>query len=106
MRQRVDERHRPHQVRGELLQQEAALAQRLGDEAEVEHLQVAQAAVDQLARPAGRAGREVAGLHQADAEPPGGRVEGRAATDHTAADDQDVERLRAHGVEGGFAVLR
>ena len=44
--QRVEERHRLDEVRGELLDQQPALLQRLGDQPEVEHLQVAQAAVD------------------------------------------------------------
>jgi hypothetical protein len=106
MGERVDERHRPDQVRSQALDQEAPFAQRFGDEPEVEHLQIAQAAVDELARPAGRSRGEVAGLHQADAESPGGRVERRPTADHAAADDQDVELLRAHRVEGGLAVLR
>ena len=50
--QRVEERHRLHQVRRDPVEQQAALPQRLPDQAEVEHLQVAEAAVDQLARPA------------------------------------------------------
>ena len=47
--QRVEERHRPDQVRREPGQQQAALLQRLADQPEVEHLEVAQPAVDQLA---------------------------------------------------------
>jgi hypothetical protein len=47
--QRVEERHRPDQVRGQAGEQQAALLEGLADQAEVEHLQVAQAAVDQLA---------------------------------------------------------
>ena len=47
--QRVEERHRPDQVRREPGEQQAALLQRLLDQPEVEHLEVAQAAVDQLA---------------------------------------------------------
>ena len=43
--------------------------------AEVEHLQVAQAAVDQLAGPAGRAAGEVARLDQADGQAAGDGVE-------------------------------
>jgi len=73
--QRVDERHRLDQVRRELLDQQPALLQRLRHQAEVEHLQVAQAAVDELAGAAGGPGGEVAGLDEADAQPAGGRVE-------------------------------
>ena len=93
-------------MRGDLLQQQAPLRQRLGDEAEVEHLQVAQAAVDQLAGPARRARGEVAGLDEPDAEAARGRVERRTASDHATADDQDVELLGTHGGKGGLAVLR
>ena len=73
--QRVDERHRLDQVRGELLDEQPAFLQRLGDQPEVEHLQVAQAAVDQLARAARRAGGEVAGLDQPDGQAAGRGVE-------------------------------
>ena len=47
--QRVEERHRPHQVRREPGNQQVALPQRLPDQLEVALLQVAEAAVDQLA---------------------------------------------------------
>src|SRR5580704_11093986 len=49
------ERHRPYQMRREPLQQDRSLAQGLAHEADVELLQVAQAAVDQLARSRGGA---------------------------------------------------
>jgi hypothetical protein len=89
--QRVDEGHRLDQVRRELLDEQPALLQRLGHEPEVEHLEVAQAAVDEFARPARRAGREVAGLDQPDGQTAGGGVERGTRADDTAADDQDVE---------------
>ena len=53
--QGVEEAHRLDQVRGEALQQEATLDQRLAHEAEVELLEVADAAVHELRRPARRA---------------------------------------------------
>jgi hypothetical protein len=62
--QRVEERHRADQVRGEALQQQRALAQGLGDQPEVEHLEVAQPAVHELAAAAARAAGPVAGLDQ------------------------------------------
>jgi hypothetical protein len=93
-------------VRGELLQAQPALLERFGDETEVEHLEVAQAAVHQLARAAGGAGREIARLDQTDRESAGRGVEGRAAADHSAADDEDVERGRRHRIESGLTVLR
>ena len=63
--ERVEERHRAHQVRGQPLGEQAALAQCLADQPEVEHLEVAQAAVDQLAGPAGRPGGPVAAPRRA-----------------------------------------
>jgi hypothetical protein len=78
-------------VRGERLDEQAALAQRLGDQPEVQHLQVAQPTVDELAGTARRAGGEVAGLDEPDRQPPGGGVEGGSGAHHAAADDQDVE---------------
>ncbi len=95
--ERVEERHRPHEVRGELLQQQAALLQRLTHQGEVEHLQIAQAAVDQLAGPAGRARRPVTGLDQSGGQAARHRVERRARTDHAAAHHQHVQLALRHG---------
>ena len=52
--QRQQERHRRDQVRRQHVEQQPALAQRLADEPEVLLLEVAQAAVDELARPRAR----------------------------------------------------
>ena len=98
--QRVQERHRPHEVRGEGLDEQTPLRQRLGDQPEVEHLQVAQAAVDQLAGAAGRAGGEVARLHQPHRQAPRGGVQRGPGPDHAAADDQDVELGVRHRLQG------
>jgi hypothetical protein len=108
--QRVDERDRLDQVRGELLDEQPAFLQRLGDQPEVEHLQVAQAAVDELARAARRAGGEVAGLDQSDAQAAGRGVESGARAHDTAADDQDVQlaaglRRRRQRVQRAFPRL-
>jgi hypothetical protein len=100
--QRVQEGHLLHEVRRELLQVQPAFLQGLGDEPEVEHLQVAQAAVHELAGPARRARREVARLDQTDRETAGGGVEGGAGADDSSPDDQDVERGGLHRVEGGL----
>ena len=89
--QRVEERHRPDQVRRQPGQQQAALLQRLADQAEVEHLQVAQAAVDQLAAARAGAGGEVALLEQGGGEAAGDRVERDPGADDAAADDEHVE---------------
>ena len=106
VRQRIDEGHRAYQVRRQLLQQQRPLAQRLGDQPEVEHLEVPQAAVDELAGAAGRTRRKVARLHQADAQAARGGVERDARANDAGAHDQDVERFGAHGIERSLAILR
>ena len=75
--QRVEERHRAHQVRRQPGEQQAALLQRLADQAEVEHLEVAQAAVDQLAAAAAGAAGQVALLQQPGATARGSPRRGR-----------------------------
>ena len=65
--------------------------ERLAHQAEVEHLEVAQPAVDQLAAAAAGADGQVALLEQPGGEPAGHGVEGRAGADDPAADDEDVE---------------
>ncbi len=97
--QGVEERHRTHQVGGEAPEQEAPFLEGFGDEAEVEHLQVTQAAVDEFAGAAGRARGPVAGFDESDAQAPGGGVQGGPAADD-AADDQDVEFALSHVCEG------
>ncbi len=94
--ERVHERDRVDEVRREPLQQQTPLAQRLPHQPEVEHLQVAQPAVDQLGRARRRAAGPVAGLDQRDAEPAGRGVEGRPGADDPAADDEDVDLLGRH----------
>ena len=70
--------------------------QRLADQPEVEHLQVAQAAVDQLARPARGAAGPVPRLDDRRGQAAGHGVEGAARADDAAADDQDVELVLGH----------
>ena len=103
--ERVEERHRAHEMRREHVQQQAALAQRLADEAELQLLEVAQAAVDQLARAARGAGGEVALLEQRDRQPAAGGVERAARARRAAADDDDVEDLLAHPLQRRRALL-
>ena len=102
--QRKEERHGPHQVRRDHVEQQAALAQRLVDEAELHLLEVAQTAVDQLARAARGAGGEIARLQQRDRQAAAGGVERAARPRRAAADDDDVERLLAHARQGGVAL--
>ena len=103
--ERVEERHRADEVGREPGQQQAALLQRLLDQREVEHLEVAQAAVHELRRARGRAGGEVALLDQADLEAAGHRVERGADPDDAAADDEDVELAGAEVLEGVGALV-
>ena len=96
-RQRLDEvrRERDHQL---------ALEQRLADEAEVEVLQVAQAAVDELGGAARRARGVVGALDERDAVAARGGVERDAGAGDPAADDDDVERLGGERFERVGAV--
>ncbi len=92
----VEKGHRAHQVGGDPLQQQPALLERLPYEREVEHLQIAQSAVDELAGAAGGARRPVAGLHETGRQSAGGRVQGGARADDAAADDQHVQFALRH----------
>ena len=87
-----EQRQRVHEVRRQLDQQRA-LEQRLADQPEVEVLQVAQAAVDQLRRAAGGARGEVVALHQRDAVAARGGVERHAGAGDAAADHDQVEAV-------------
>ena len=66
-------------------------------------LQVAKAAVDELARTARRAGGEVPLLDECDRQPTADGVERDAATGHSAADDEHVERLLGQLSQLAFA---
>ena len=89
--QRVEKRHRPHQVRRQALQQQRPLPEGLCDQPEVEHLQVAQPAVYELAATTAGAAGPVTSLHQTRPQPPRDRVERRPAPHDPATDHQDVE---------------
>ena len=94
-----DHRQRPHQVRGER-GVDLALEQRLAHEPEVEVLEVAQAAVDELARARRGAGGVVGLLHQRDRVAARGGVERDAGAGDAAADHEHVERLGGEGGDG------
>ncbi len=104
--QRVEERHRLGQVRADLGEHQLAFVQRLADQPELEHLQVAQTAVEQLRRPGRGAGGDVAGLDQGHRETAGDGVQRGAGADHAAADDDHVERLGAQPEPGRRALRR
>ena len=93
--QRIEERQRLDQVRREESQRQFPLAQRLPHQAELELLEVAQAAVEHLRRPARCARRDVASLDERHPQSAGRGVQSSADADHATADDDDVELLRA-----------
>src|SRR5882672_6356530 len=96
---RQHELERPDDV-GRDAEQRLALGERFGDEAELEVLQVPQAAVDQLGR--GRRGRrgEVALLDQEHLQAAAGGVARDTRAVDAAADDQEIVVLVVH--VGGF----
>ena len=101
MAQRVENGHRLHQMRAEPGEHQVALAQGLADQPEFELLEVAQAAVDQLAGTAAGAGGPVASFQQRGRQPARRRVERASGADHAAADDNDVEGLALQPFQGG-----
>ena len=84
------ERQRRHDVRRQLHEQRA-LQQRLAHQAEVEVLEVAQTAVDQLRRAARGAGGEVRLLHERHAVPARRGVQGNPRAGDAAAHHDEVE---------------
>ena len=104
--QRHEDRHRPHQMRREPGREQAAFAQRLVHQPEFELLEVAQAAVDELARSARRAGGQIARLDERHRQPARGGVQRRTHAGDAATDDQNVEALAAQPVQVGRATRR
>jgi hypothetical protein len=104
--QRIQERHRLHQVRGDAVEQQPALVQRLPDQPEVEHLQVPEPAVHQLARPARRAARPVAGFDDGRGQAARHRVERAARPDDATSHDQDIQLAFGHLRDRVFARRR
>ncbi len=96
------ERRRVDEVRRQLDHQ-LALEQRLADQAEVEVLQVAQAAVDHLRGAARGAFGVVAALQQRHRVPARGRVERDPGAGDAAADDDDLEVLAGDRLDCGRA---
>jgi len=88
--QRVDERDRTGQVGAQCVEHQRAFLEGLEYEGEVELLEVAQSAVEQLAGATRRTCGVVAGFDQAHLQAPGDRIQRAPGTDDTAADDQDV----------------
>ena len=103
--ERVEEGHGPGEVRAEAVDHEVALVERLGDQAQLELLQVAEAAVEQLRGAAGGAGGEVALLDEGDREPAGGGVERHTGAGDATTDHDEVEHLVPHAAEVVFALV-
>src|SRR5215211_3776166 len=97
--QRVEEGHRLDQMWGQLIKRQRALLERLKDQSEVELLEVAETAVEQLAGSAGGAGREVTGFDQAHTEPTCDGIKRATAAGNASADDKNVEVLAGQPVE-------
>ena len=88
---RVEELHGLHEVRGQRAEQQVALGESLVHQREVEHLQVAQAAVHEL-RGAGRGpGSPVLHLDDRRAQPARRGVEGDAGAGDASADHEHVD---------------
>ena len=85
---------------------QVALAQRLTDELEVHLLEVAQAAVEEPARPRRGAAGEVACLDQRRRQPAGDGVERDAGSGDTAADDEYVDPPAVQALPGALMGLR
>ena len=102
----IEERDRLHEIGAEPGEHEVAFGQRLTYEPEFELLEVAQAAVDELAGPAAGAGRPVARLEQGNRQPARRGVEGAPGADDASSHHHDVERLLLEAFESGGPVIR
>ena len=98
-----EEGQRAHEVRREALEG-LLLAEGLADELEVEELEVAQAAVDELGRFRRRARGEVALLEEGDGGAPQSEVARHPRAGHAAADHDGVEARSVDSVESGHAI--
>ena len=103
--ERIQERHRADQVRRESLNEQSSLTQGLAHEPEVEHLEVTQAAVDELRRPGRRARRPVPHLHERRRETTRDGVQRAAGSDDAPADDDHVVLGGVHPRHRGCSLL-
>src|SRR5262249_5096337 len=92
-----------HEVRGEALQG-LLLAKGLAHQLEVEELEIAQAAVDELGGLRGGAGGEVALLEERHGRSAEGEIAGYAGAGHAAADHDGVEARGVDSVQAGHAI--
>jgi hypothetical protein len=89
--QRPHDRDRVGQMGCEALHYESTFLEALSDQAEVQHLEVPQTTVDELARPAGGASCPVLCFDQAHREPTRRSVQGDSGTRYPTSDDKDVQ---------------
>ena len=89
------------QMGGQTLQQKGAFSETLVDKPKVQHLEVPEPPVDELARPAGSARGPILRLNEAYGEAARHGIEGRAGTVYTSADHQHVE---LPGADPGYVV--
>ena len=95
---RHEHRRRLGQVRRDP-PQHFAFGRRLAHERDLALLEITQAAVDQLRRPAARAGGEVAGVDETDGETAQRRLARDTGPGDAAADHQEVERFGGEALE-------
>ena len=81
--------------------QRLALAEIEAHEAEIEHLQVPQAAVDDACRGGCRAAAEIAPLEERHPEAAQGRITRNPAADDAPADDGQIERFGLNACKSG-----
>jgi len=104
--QRVEKPHRLDQMRGQPLQQQPAFSEGLTHQAKIGLLEVADAAMHELGRPARRSRGPVAGFENAHTESTGDGVHRTADPHDAAADHQDVQFLGLELGQRGLAFLR
>ena len=102
---RQHEGQRPGDVRREP-EQHLALGQRLAHEAELVELEIAQAAMDELARGRGGRAREIVLLDEQHLEAAPGRIASDAGAVDAAADDEEVVRGFVHRRQAALACAR
>ena len=104
--EREQEGCRMDQVGGDLLNQEAPFMQRLAHKLDVEVLEVAQTAVNQLAGAARGPGSEIPLFYERHRQAAAGRVQSGAAAGHATAYDEHVEGLGRQAFQGACTVGR
>ena len=103
--QREQERHGTDEVRSEAGGKQPSLVQSFMDQAQIELLQVAQAAVDKFAGSRRRTRGKVARLNEGHRQAARSGIDRGTGARDTATNDQDVEPLPAQACQVGPASL-